>query len=285
MAKNRAATDCNWPQRTVDSRCSSRSLAFQNTLHRSPIVPCGQSSHHAFPHRSLQFSVLLQLTLALQFHFLALAGSYSRSFERDLLPTEDHAARLLSPAHTACCGIGPMRRSYSARLFVFQDGAQDLQSGLPGQLFYLRLHLGHTSAIGNGTRTGNSCRTCDWTCALSSGNSFSRWLSPLKRDSQSELYPRSGESRCFLFSSFQLNPGHPLRPAVSCHLSPNRTCAFGKFPVSAASSTGVPRQNSGRVLSFTPLTMLQASAQAVDFKVGRHFGEGQALTSRFWGTE
>jgi hypothetical protein len=30
------------------------------------------------------------------------------------------------------------------------------------------------------------------------------------------------------------------------------------------------------VLSFTPLTMLQACAQAVDFKVGHHFGEGQA---------
>ncbi len=28
------------------------------------------------------------------------------------------------------------------------------------------------------------------------------------------------------------------------------------------------------VLSFTPLTMLQACAQAVDFKVGHHFGEG-----------
>ncbi len=31
------------------------------------------------------------------------------------------------------------------------------------------------------------------------------------------------------------------------------------------------------VLSFTPLTMLQACAQAVDFKVGHHFGEGQGL--------
>jgi hypothetical protein len=31
------------------------------------------------------------------------------------------------------------------------------------------------------------------------------------------------------------------------------------------------------VLSFTPLTMLQACAQAVDFKVGHHFGEGQPL--------
>ena len=29
------------------------------------------------------------------------------------------------------------------------------------------------------------------------------------------------------------------------------------------------------VLSFTPLTMLQACAQAVDFKVGRYFGERQ----------
>ena len=29
------------------------------------------------------------------------------------------------------------------------------------------------------------------------------------------------------------------------------------------------------VVSFTPLTMSQACAQAVDFKVGHHFGEGQ----------
>ena len=29
------------------------------------------------------------------------------------------------------------------------------------------------------------------------------------------------------------------------------------------------------VLTFTPLTMLQASAQTVDFKVCRHFGAGQ----------
>jgi hypothetical protein len=40
-----------------------------------------------------------------------------------------------------------MRRSYPARYFVFQDSSQDLQPGLPGQLFHLRLqlrpHLGH----------------------------------------------------------------------------------------------------------------------------------------------
>src|SRR3979490_1655584 len=49
----------------------------------------------------------------------------------------------------------------------------------------------HTSAIGKGTRTINSCppttsNLC-WTCALSSGICFSRRLSPLKRDSQPEL--------------------------------------------------------------------------------------------------
>jgi hypothetical protein len=31
--------------------------------------------------------------------------------------------------------------SYPVRDFVFQDGSQNLQPGLPGQLFYLRLHL------------------------------------------------------------------------------------------------------------------------------------------------
>ncbi len=40
-----------------------------------------------------------------------------------------------------------MRRSDSARHFVFQDGAQNLQPGLPRQLFHLRLqfapHLGY----------------------------------------------------------------------------------------------------------------------------------------------
>src|SRR6202158_2369579 len=76
-------------------------VAFQNTLHRSPIVPCGQSGHHAFPHRSLQFPVLLQLTVALQLHLLALAGSDPWSFQRDFLSSEDHITRLLSPADEA----------------------------------------------------------------------------------------------------------------------------------------------------------------------------------------
>jgi hypothetical protein len=39
----------------------------------------------------------------------------------------------------------------------------------------------------------------------------------------------------------------------------------------------VPRKTRAECWSFTPLTMLQASAQAVDFKVRRHFGEGQGL--------
>jgi hypothetical protein len=40
-------------------------------------------------------------------------------------------------------------------------------------------------------------------------------------------------------------------------------------------------QSSGEPqLSFTPLTMLQACTQAVDFKVGHHFGEGQGRRFR-----
>src|SRR4029077_13203632 len=116
-------------------------VAFHNTLHCSSIVPCGQPGHHALPHRSLQFSVLLQLTIALQLHFLALARSYPRSFQWDFLSTKNHITRLLPPAHTTRCRIWAMRRSYPASDFIFQDGSQDLQPGLPGPLFYLCLHL------------------------------------------------------------------------------------------------------------------------------------------------
>jgi hypothetical protein len=34
-----------------------------------------------------------------------------------------------------------MRRPYPASYFVFQNSSQDLQPGLPGQLFQLSLHL------------------------------------------------------------------------------------------------------------------------------------------------
>jgi hypothetical protein len=43
-----------------------------------------------------------------------------------------------------------------------------------------------------------------------------------------------------------------------------------QVPLSLAKTLGV-------VLSFTPLTMLQAFAQAVDSKVGHQFGEGQVV--------
>jgi hypothetical protein len=100
-------------------------VRFQNTLYRSPIVPCGQPGHHAFLHRSLQFSVVLQLPVALQFHFLAFPRSYPRSFQRNFLSSKNHITRLLSPAHTAGGRIRPMRWSYSARDFVVQDGAPE----------------------------------------------------------------------------------------------------------------------------------------------------------------
>ncbi len=64
----------------------------------------------------------------------------------------------------------------------------------------------HTSAIGNGTRTIKSSppttsnlrldlRSFLWYLFLTAALSF-------KRDSQPELYLSSGESRCFLFSTF-----------------------------------------------------------------------------------
>jgi hypothetical protein len=52
-----------------------------------------------------------------------------------------------------------------------------------------------------------------------------------------------------------------IRPRASRQIAKRQI-----FPVSLAKTRAV--------LSFTPLTMLQASAQTVDFKVRRHFGEG-----------
>src|SRR5215831_10086427 len=78
-----------------------------------------------------------------------------------------------------------MRWPHPAADFVFQNGPQDLQPGLPGQLLHLRLHLrphlGHSArAPAPATLVLRLLQTCDWTCALSSGNSFSRRFSPLK---------------------------------------------------------------------------------------------------------
>src|SRR5262249_62369258 len=77
------------------------SIAFHNALHRSPIVSRGQPGHHTFPHGALQFSVLLQLTEALQLHFLAFVRPHSWSFYRDLLARKHHATGLLPPPHSS----------------------------------------------------------------------------------------------------------------------------------------------------------------------------------------
>ncbi len=52
-----------------------------------------------------------------------------------------------------------------------------------------------------------------------------------------------------------------------CKPGPRHQFCFSWLRLSLAKTLGV--------LSFTALTMLQACAQAVDFKVGHHFGEGQ----------
>src|SRR6516225_7910170 len=96
------------------------------------------------------------------------------------------------PNAAAGAGVRPMRRSYPLGNFVFQDGAQDLQPSLPGQLLDPSLHSPPTprpsaTAPAPATLAFRPSQTCDWTSGLSSGNSFSRRLSPLKRDSQPEL--------------------------------------------------------------------------------------------------
>src|SRR6202047_5602825 len=98
-------------------------VAFHNTLHCSSIVPRGQPGHQALLHRSLQFSVLLQLTVALQFHFPAFPRSHSRPLQRNLLSTKYHITRLLPPAHATPCRIGAMWGPYSTSDFIFQDGS------------------------------------------------------------------------------------------------------------------------------------------------------------------
>ena len=46
-------------------------------------------------------------------------NSFALLVVRDLLSTEDHVTRLLSPAHTAGCGIRPIRWTYAPSHFLF----------------------------------------------------------------------------------------------------------------------------------------------------------------------
>src|SRR5271169_2791304 len=86
--------------------------------------------------------------------------------------------------------------------WLAESAARLARSALPPALASLPTPQLSATAPAPTTLAHRRPRTCDWTCGLSSGISFSRRLSPLKRDSQPELYPSSGESRCFLFSSF-----------------------------------------------------------------------------------
>ena len=63
---------------------------------------------------------LLQLTVALQFHFLTLAGSYPWPFQRDLLSTEDHITRLLAEPLSPTLSAGnDVSRQYGFQVFKF----------------------------------------------------------------------------------------------------------------------------------------------------------------------
>ena len=91
-----------------------------------------------------------------------------------------------------------------------------------------------------------------------------------KRDSTVEADYLVGRVRTRLNASHQAN-----KILVDCVYEkpspvPGSDPAFMARVLSLAKTLGV--------LSFTPSTMLQACAQAIDFKVGHHFGEGQGWT-------
>jgi len=90
------------------------SVAFHHTFHRSPRVSRGQSRHYTFAHRSLQFSILLQLTLAVQLHFLA-SGVRTRGRSRGpSVPQKPRNPAAFPSAHS--------RHPDSADVVVLPDG-------------------------------------------------------------------------------------------------------------------------------------------------------------------
>jgi hypothetical protein len=129
-----------------------------------------------------------------------------RPLQRNFLSTKNHITRLLSPAHATRCRIWAMPRPYSMSDFISRMALRICRQACPvsSSTCAASRPTPRPSATAPvpSTPAHRRPRTCDWTCALCSGNSFSRRLSPLKRDSQPELYPSSGESRCFLFSTF-----------------------------------------------------------------------------------
>src|SRR5262249_31524697 len=71
-------------------------------------------------------------------------------------------------------------------------------------------------------------QTSDWTCALCSGNSFSRRLSPFKGIRNPNSIPARARAAASFFLKFQLNAGHPLESAEVAleggHEVPPRPC-------------------------------------------------------------
>ncbi len=57
------------------------------------------------------------------------------------MAAKHHVTRLAPPTHRARGRIRPVWRSYSTGHFVFQNRADDAQTGFPGQLLHLGLQL------------------------------------------------------------------------------------------------------------------------------------------------
>ena len=100
-----------------------------------------------------------------------------------------------------------MRRPYSPRHFVFQDRADDPQPSVSGQLLDLGLqffpNLDHRQRHLHQQLPVSEDLKLPLGLALHSLIGFPHSGSPFpKKSFPPELYPSSGESRCFPFSGF-----------------------------------------------------------------------------------
>src|SRR6267378_2358635 len=201
------ATDCYWRPRTGGSRCSSRSRSLPE---HSPLL--ADSSVWTVRPPCVPAPLVAVSRLAAIDRSSPVPPPGLPAFVLAVVPAGFSVQR--RPRNPAASPSAHSRRWAWADAEVppgellrfpgWRAGsvARLARSALPPALASPPIPRPSATAPAPSTLAHRRPRTCDWTCALSSGICFSRRLSPLKRDSQPELYPSSGESRCFLFSSF-----------------------------------------------------------------------------------
>ena len=109
--------------------------------------------------------------------------------------------------------LRPMRWSYPTGDFVFQDGAEDLQPCLTGQLFHLRLHLG--PHLGHRQRHPHQQLSPSHHLELVIGLALfplvivSHSALSFKKGFSTRTLTEFGREPLLLVLKFQLNAGHP----------------------------------------------------------------------------